>query len=128
MDYRPNEVYSWDGQGQNIECWDGRRLDLTQLKYDHSKTYSAHSSIPGGSSDELWSAPLFQSLLALTAQGVPREDVDQIILEGHFGVGKGAKMRDLARSIVAAADNLFPQGPHAAVFSSKFADQKILED
>ena len=35
--------------------------------------------------------------------GESRESVDQIVLESHFGIGYGPKMRDLANATVAAA-------------------------
>ena len=79
-------------------------------------------------SDEYWSTPLFQSFKELMAQGVPRSEVDQIILESQFGLGYGLKMRNMAESIVDAAEELFPAGIHAEVFKEKFLHHEILEE
>ncbi len=95
----------------------------------HTTFYSAHQSIPGGQSDELWSTPLFQSLITLVGtHGKTRESVDQIVLESHFGIGFGPKMRDLAYATIAAAQALQPGQPHAVVFTQKFAHHNIVED
>jgi uncharacterized repeat protein (TIGR01451 family) len=121
--FKPDYVFSWDGE----PCWAGRRLNATALQYDHSKIYGAHSGVPGGVSDELWSTPLFQSLLAATAAGIPRAEIDTVILEAQFGLGAALKMRDMANSIVQTAAKLYPNGNHAGIFLDKFAAQKILD-
>lgn len=127
-DFLPHQVFHWDGHGEGNSCWSGRVLNALELRYDHEATYGAHASLPGGrQSDELWSTPLFQALLELMAQGVPREEVDQIILESHFGLGSNLKMRDLAEQTIKVAGELHPDGPHAEVFRQKFLHHKIIE-
>ncbi len=121
-EYNPATVFQWDGG----DCWSGRRLDRVNLKYDHNKTYRAHQSIENGKSDELWSTPLFQSLLALLDQGETQSSVDQVILESFFGLGPDVKMRDVAKAILQAAQMLHPQGPHTRIFAENFARQGIL--
>lgn len=120
-----NKVFNWDG----VEgCWNGRVMNATSLMYDHTKTYGAHSPLGGNfSTDELWSAPLFQSLLTLAAMGIDASEVDKIVLESHFGLGARVKMRDLAMATVNSAKLLFPEGPHAGVLLEKFMAQKIIE-
>ncbi len=126
--YHPEWVYTWDGHGTGNLCWNGRIMDAFGALYVHSTTYGAHSSIPGGYvSDELWSTPLFQSLVDLDGLGVPREEVDQIVLEGMFGLAAGFKMRELANNTVAAANALFPSGPHADEFLANFQVHDIIE-
>lgn len=121
--FQPDKVYNWDAG----TCWAGRVLNAVEARYDPAKSYYAHSSISGGfQSDELWSTPLFQSHRALRELGVPREEIDTIILESQFGLGGGLKMRELAQSIVATAERLYPEGPHAEVFRDHFVDQGIL--
>ena len=128
FDFYPNEVFSWDGHGVNNPCWPGRILNALDARYDPSTTYGAHSPIPGGfQSDELWSTPLFQSLLSLLALGVAREEVDRIILEAHFGLGANLSMREMANIIIRTALALYPQGPHANVFKDKFNHHNIIE-
>ncbi len=123
----PNYMFTWDGHGAGNQCWNGRIMDAFGAQYDHNTTYPAHSGIPGGYvSDELWSTPLFQSLIALTDLGRPRYEVDQIILEAHFGLGSGLKMRDMANAIIATAQAMFPEGPHADVFIEKFLVHNIV--
>jgi hypothetical protein len=124
--FHPEWAFSWDGHGS--DTWSGRLLNMTNLTYDSSHVYQAHETINGiaNYSDQLWSAPLFQSFLALQALGYSRTNVDQIILEGQFGVGASPTMRDLATATVNAAARLFPAGPHAGVFTTKFRQQLIL--
>lgn len=127
--YHPEWVFSWDGHGTGNQCWSGRLLNKLNLVYNHSTNYGAHQSIPGGISDELWSTPLFQSLISLTGDfGQTRDSVDQIILEAQFGIGFGPKMRDMANAIVATAQALQPGQPHASVFIQKFAHHSIIDD
>jgi hypothetical protein len=126
--YHPEWVFSWDGHGAGNQCWSGRMLNKLNLVYNHNTNYGAHQYIPGGISDELWSTPLFQSLITLTGAGQSRESVDQIILQSHFGIGYGPKMRDLANATVAAATALQPGGPHAGIFIQKFAHHGIIDD
>ncbi|RYZ48495.1 MAG: hypothetical protein EOP07_25715, partial [Proteobacteria bacterium] len=108
--FQVDRVYNWDAGN----CWAGRGMDATSSMYNHSTSYSAHSSISGGrQSDELWSTPLFQAHKALIALDVPREEIDTIVLEAQFGLGSMLKMRDMAQSIVDTARRLYPEGPHA---------------
>lgn len=121
--FQINWAFPWDGHNS---CWGGRDLGQTQFQYDPSATYPAHAQVGGVDGDELWSAPLFAAMLELKSQGVARAEIDQIILEAHFGLGSGMSMRDMAGEIVATANTLQPSGPHAGVFQQKFEDQNIL--
>ncbi len=126
--YHPEWAFSWDGHGA---CWGGRVMNKTTAMYNSSKTYSAHQSVTENGvtfqSDELWSTPLFQSLVSLMAAGKPRANVDKIILEAHFGLGANVKMPVMAQAIVDAAKKLFPSDlTYATTFQSKFEAQKIL--
>ena len=126
--YLPNQVFSWDGHGTDNECWNGRILNAIDARYDHNRNYSAHVSIDGGyQSDELWSTPLFQSLLELIEHGIPREQVDKIVLQSHFGLGADLKMRDLALNTLATAESLYPDGPHKTVFHKHFVRHGIID-
>ncbi len=125
--FYPDWVYTWDGHGAGNWCWPGRVMDATHLQYVHSQTYGAHQSIPGGISDELWSTPIFQALRTLIEEhGETRESADTIILEAQFGLGSGLKMRDMANSIIATAQQLYPDGPHATVYVEKFLVHNII--
>jgi hypothetical protein len=126
--YHPEWAFSWDGHGA---CWAGRMLNRTDAKYNASKTYAAHQSVTEGGvtfqSDELWSAPLYESMVALIAAGKPRSNIDQIILEAHFGLGSNVKMPAMATAIVNAAKTLFPSDlTYANTFQAKFEAQNIL--
>jgi len=124
----PNWVFTWDGHGSPVQCWPGRIMNAFGAMYVHSTTYGAHQGIPGGyQSDELWSTPLFQSLLTLVEdEGQTRESVDTILLECQFGLGSGLKMRDMANVIIATAQDMEPDGPHAGVFVEKFLVHNII--
>ena len=124
--FHPEWAFSWDGHGAGT--WSGRFLNMTNLTYDASHTYVDHEMINSiaNYSDQLWGTPIFQAFLTLRGMGCPREDIDKIIIESFFGVGSGPSMRDMANATVAAAQELYPSGPHAAVFHDKFARQQIL--
>jgi subtilisin-like proprotein convertase family protein len=126
--FHPEWVFSWDGHGSPVQCWNGRVMNQFGAQYDPNATYGAHQSIPGGyQSDELWSTPLFQSLIALMDLGYSRDSVDQIILESHFGLGSGVRMRGLANATIATAGLLQPGNPHADVFIQKFLVHNIID-
>jgi hypothetical protein len=118
-----NWVFKWDGHNS---CWPGRKLNSFSPGYNSMRTYYAHSQVDGGISDELWSTPIFQAFLELYNRGVPRADIDKIILESHFGLGSGVKMPEMARSIVKAAKALFPTQDYDQVYTKHFKKQKIL--
>jgi hypothetical protein len=118
------KVYTWDGAAG---CWDGRRMDVTANQYNPSATYEAHDYVGPVLGDELWSTPLFQALVALMDLGVPRAEVDQIILESHFGLGANLKMPDMAYATIQAACTLYPDGQHASVFKQKFDQVNIVD-
>jgi len=118
-----NWVFKWDGHNA---CWPGRKLDSFSPAYDPKKTYSAHSQVNGGVSDELWSTPIFQAFLELYDRGVARGDIDKIILEAHFGLGSGLKMPDMAKAIVKTAKALFPNEDYDQVYLRHFKKQKML--
>jgi subtilisin-like proprotein convertase family protein len=125
----PNLIYSWDGHGEGSPCWPGRILNATAARFDPSRRYAAHMTIDGGfQSDELWSTPLFQSLLSLKALGIPREEVDTIILQAQFGLGSEVTMRDMGQAILLTAQQLYPNGPHARVFKENFLRHNIIEE
>lgn len=126
--YHPEWAFSWDGHGA---CWAGRMLNRYDAKYNASKSYAAHTSVTENGvtfqSDELWSAPLYRSMVALIAAGKTRSDVDKIILEAHFGLGSNVKMPAMATAIVNAAKNLFPSDlTFANTFQANFEAQNIL--
>ena len=126
--YHPEWAFSWDGHGS---CWAGRMLNRTDAKYNSAKTYGAHTSVTENGvtfqSDELWSAPLYSSMVSLIAAGKPRANIDKIILEAHFGLGSNLKMPAMATAIVNAAKTLFPSDlTYANTFQAKFQAQNIL--
>jgi zinc metalloprotease ZmpB len=116
-------VFKWDGHNG---CWDGRKLNAFSPGYNSSRSYSAHSQVDGGVSDELWSTPIFQAFLELYKRGAPRGDMDKIILEAHFGLGSGIKMPEMAKAIVKTAKALFPNQDYDQVYTRHFKKQKIL--
>ncbi len=124
MDTKPEWVFKWDGHN---DCWDGRKLDATSMKYDPKRSYYAHANVPGGISDELWSTPIFQAFLELHKSGVSRADIDKIILEAHFGLGSGIKMPEMAQSIVKTAKTLFPYKKYDEVYTRHFKQVNILQ-
>jgi hypothetical protein len=94
--------------------------------YNPSTTYSAHSNVNGGISDELWSTPLFQAFLELYNSGVSRSDIDKIVIEAHFGLGSGVKMRDMANAIIKTAKALFPEKTYDQVYYKHFKKHNMV--
>lgn len=121
--FHPEWAFTWDGHNSN---WGGRFMNKLTYQYDPHSTYSAHVWVNGVYSDELWSTPLFQSFLELINLGRPRTEMDKIILQSHFGLGSGITMPVLAKATVAAAQSLYPSGPHSLVYAKKFGDQNII--
>lgn len=124
LDTKPEWVFKWDGHNN---CWDGRKLNATNMKYDPKKSYYAHSRVADGISDELWSTPIFQAFLELYKSGVSRADIDKIVLEAHFGLGSGVKMPEMAQSIVKTAKALFPSKKYDEVYARHFKQVNILQ-
>ncbi len=120
----PNRVFTWDGHN---EFWGGRILNDLDAQYNPARNYPAHSVVDGVLGDQLWSTPLFQSLLTLIDAGYPREQADTIVLESQFGLGTGVTMRMLAQSVVQTAAELYPEGPHAGIYFNQFVAHNILE-
>jgi hypothetical protein len=125
----PDWIYTWDGHGASDACWPGRdpQCHRRPVRADHHVFRPRFHPRRLRQSDELWSTPLFQSLRTLMSQGYTRESVDQIILESHFGIGSGLKMRDMANLTIAAASALQPGGNHADVFIEKFLVHNIIQ-
>ncbi|MDE1465776.1 hypothetical protein [Spartinivicinus poritis] len=98
------------------------------IQYDRSKRYNAHQRINGDFySEELWATPLVNSLKSLVEKGIPVEEVDKVVIEGHMGLGYYTSLRQAAQSIVKTANLLYPEGPHAKVFQENFIRHNILE-
>ena len=77
-------------------------------------------------SDELWGTPIWQAFRTLAEDyGRPRSEMDTIILQANFGLGSSLRMPEMAAAVVAAAQALFPTGPHAAVLRQKFYQNNI---
>ena len=124
--YHPEWAFSWDGH--SADTWAGRFMNMTNLVYDPSHTYSDHETISGiaNYSDQLWSAPLFTSFQMLAGMGYARTNMDRIVIESLYGVGGNPTMRDMALATVNAARNLYPALPHARILYENFVRQHIL--
>lgn len=121
-DFERFQMFNWDAPG----CWPGRRVDKTEIRYDPTHKYYAHSPVQGGISDELWSTPLVQSFVELQEKGYSPDDINRLVLESHFGMGPNATMRDMAGIIVHTAKLLYPDPVYAQVFEKHFEQQGIL--
>ncbi len=115
--FNPAWVFHWDGHNF---CWDGRFMNDFNQQYNPNAVYDRHSH------GQIWSTGAFQGLLELMRQGIPRGEVDQIILESMFGLGRGVKANVWCDAIVATAKRLYPDGPHAQVLQNSFARQNII--
>lgn len=124
--FEPFWMFHWDGHNN---CWSGRVMDQFGAQYSSNRTYGAHQCLDNFcsvQSDELWSTPLFMALWQLYNQGFPREHIDQLIIQGHVGLGSGLRMPVVAESILQAAQMLYPNAPYAHVLRQNFARHNIL--
>jgi hypothetical protein len=122
-DFNTFQMFSWDRAGG---CWPGRRTDQTHAQYDRSKNYYAHGSEEGFIHEELWSTPLVQAMVELVSLGVPKEEVDRIVVQAHFGLSRGVRMEDMALATLMTARMLYPEGPHGGSFLKAFLAQNLL--
>jgi len=126
----PERVFQWDGFTSDFCAWGGRVMNQLHARYNQNIDYWDHEIYATDGmifeSDELWSTPLFQSLLELYRQGVPIDESDRVVIESHFGLGDGLKMPVVAESTINAARALYPDGPHAQVFQNAFARHEIV--
>jgi len=124
-DFHPERVFGWDGHNA---CWPGRRL-TTDAVYDPDFRYGAEQWLPEGSwASELWGAPLFEAMRELVDRGFPRRDADLIALQSLFFIGDNATMPEMARAVLTAAGELFPEGPHADIYREAFDRYEMLDD
>lgn len=121
--FNPNWFCSWDGHNN---CWDGRVLNDTNLQYNPLYTYTAHGR--GYWDDEMWSAPLFQSMIDIINNGGTRQQMDRIVLEANFGLGANLTMRQMAQSIVNTAELLYPDNIHTPIILDRFTNQNYVLD
>lgn len=117
-------AFPWVGHNS---CWQGRNMDNTSAQYNPNASYPAHEVVGGVDGDELWATPLYQAHITLRGQGVPRGEIDRIVLQAIYGTGANISMREMANNIVNVAQQLYPNGPHATVFTQKFQAQNILD-
>ncbi len=120
--FNPNWFATWDGHSTGM--WGGRVLNKIGEIYDPTRTYIAHGR--NGLDDEIWSAPLFQSLIDIINQGGTRQEMDRIVLESNFGLGSNVTMRQMARSVVNTADILYPNNIHAPALLNRFSNQNFV--
>ncbi len=124
--FHPDWMYTWDGHNR---CWAGRALNQVDAAYDPERTYAADQLLSDGTwALELWSAALFQPMKQLVAMGRPRQEADLIAIQTLFALSDGALMRDAALAALAAAEALFPDGPHASVYRDQFLRQNLIEE
>lgn len=121
-DYHPAWAFTWDGQ---LACWPGRDMDDYAQNYNAACSYGAHSYCGSWNADQLWSTCMFSSLTEVIALGRTREEFDQIVLEGQFGLGYGVTIPELADATLVAAQALYPGSPHAQVLYDNFVDHNI---
>ncbi len=121
--FHPNWFAKWDGHSLKTGNWHGRDLDRTDLMYEN-RNYCAHCD--SDKDDEIWSAPLFQSMIDIINQGGNRQQMDRIVLESGYGLGAYFTMRQMAEVVVNTADNLYPNNIHAPILLTRFSNQNFL--
>ncbi len=122
--FHPDWAFHWDGHN---EYWDGRTHDKTEAQYDPAETYPDHTIVNGVNGDELWGTPIWQAFRTLyDTHSRPREEMDRIVLQSNYGLGSGVRMPDMAAAMLAAAQSLYPDGPHADAYLYRFRQNNIV--
>ncbi len=125
-DYFINRIATW-GESRTLEGY-LRIMDHDSARYDPTKTYAAHKRLGSYKmgTDQLWSTPLYQSMLEIQSNGDPKEDVDKIILNSMYGLSNSATMPIWAKSIVKTAKADYPNKSYADIFEKHFIKHNIL--
>jgi subtilisin-like proprotein convertase family protein len=119
-DFEIDTVFNWDGYfGNRITT---RSLWNKNARYFEQSEYNAHVSVGGELGDELWSTPLFQTLKQATEHYGEEAfiEVDTIVLESMYGMGRSMKMHDLAESMIYVANKLYPGRAYAEFLKANF--------
>jgi hypothetical protein len=126
--FQPYHIFHWDSNaGADQHCWPGRRLDVLGARYNPKEQYGAHQGIEGGFiADELWSTPLYQSLVQAMRAGYAKKDIDRLVIESHFGLGAEVTMPVMAAAVVQTARMLYPHSTIADIFKNNFHQHLIL--
>ncbi|WP_159650799.1 proprotein convertase P-domain-containing protein [Vibrio atypicus] len=120
-------VFNWDGYfGNRVTT---RSLWNQRAKYFEQSEYRAHESVGGELGDELWSTPLFQTLKQAVEQYGKEAfaEVDTIVLESMYGLGRGMKMHDLVESMLFVADKLYPSRDYKQMLTANFELHGLLK-
>lgn len=121
-------VFNWDGYfGSKIST---RSLWNQRAQYFEQSEYRAHESVGGKLGDELWSTPLFQTLKqSVDLYGeIAFKEVDTLVLESMFGMGRGMKMHDLAESMLYVAQSLYPSRDYYAVLKKNLEKHGLFKE
>ncbi|AXN34405.1 proprotein convertase P-domain-containing protein [Vibrio coralliilyticus] len=126
-DFEIDTVFNWDGYfGTRVAT---RSLWNQRARYFEQSEYRAHESVGGELGDELWSTPLFQTL----KQGVVKygdqafDEVNTIVLESMYGLGRGMKMHDLVESMLHVSEKLYPSREYTALLKTNFAAHDLIK-
>lgn len=126
-DFEIDTLFNWDGYfGNKVST---RSLWNQRARYFEQSEYRAHESVAGELGDELWSTPLFQTLkqgVALYGEEAFKE-VDTLVLESMYGLGRGMKMHDLAESMMFVADKLYPAREYKRLLKENLALHGLLK-
>ncbi|WP_432454854.1 proprotein convertase P-domain-containing protein [Agarivorans sp. QJM3NY_29] len=127
-DFEIDTLFNWDGYfGNKIST---RSLWNQRARYFEQSEYRAHESVAGELGDELWSSPLFQTL----KQGVELygevafEEVDRLVLESMYGMGRGMKMHDLVESMLYVAKQLYPERVYHTLLQDNFVAHGLVKE
>lgn len=127
-DFEIDTVFNWEGYfGTRIGT---RSLWNQRARYFENSEYRAHESVAGELGDELWSTPLFQTL----KQGVEKygeqafNEVDTIVLESMYGLGRGMKMHDLVESMLYVSKQLYPSRDYQSLLKTNFTLHDLIKE
>ncbi|USD42880.1 proprotein convertase P-domain-containing protein [Vibrio sp. SCSIO 43135] len=127
-EFEIDTVFNWDGYfGTRIST---RSLWNQRARYFEGSEYRAHVSVAGELGDELWSTPLFQTLKqAVELYGEPAfAEIDTLVLESMYGLGRGMKMHDLVESMLYTANALYPSRDYQALLKQNFAVHGLVKE
>lgn len=116
-------IFKWTSVGN---CRSQRNLESPFLIYEIEKDYKGSLPMVAGFTNEVWSTPLFQSLLQSLKEGVSHEDLDRLFVESLSFLESDLKMPQMSEKLVELALELYPTQKISEILKENFLIQDLM--